>query len=211
MWHVVLLCLLSVTVARSQTVPERAVALLQKQCGSCHGESMGMSDLRVHSRASLLKGGKRGPAMVAGDSEHSRLYQFVAHIAQPSLPPGKPLATEDVALLKEWIDSGAVWAEGKTEVTRNQWWSFQKPKRPAPPSATRNPIDAFIQAKLSAEGLSPAPEADRLALIRRATYDLHGLPPTAQEVKAFVEDKSPDADEKMVDLLLASPPHGERW
>jgi hypothetical protein len=197
--------------AIAQTVPERAVAILQQRCQQCHGDSMQMSDLRLNSQEALLKGGKHGPAIQAGDSGKSRLVQAVTHAIEPAMPPGKSLAAEEIATLKEWIDSGAKWPDRVVSAQKNQWWAFQKPKRPAVPAGAGNPIDAFILAKLQSKSLSAASQADRVTLIRRAYYDLHGLPPTAEQVRAFVSDPAPNAYEKMIDELLASPRYGEKW
>ena len=133
----------------------------------------------------------------------------------------KPLSNAEVASLEMWIDSGANWPD-KTLLKAEQakpsldWWSLKPVVRPNVPKVKntdgiRNPIDAFIRARLEAEGLAPSKEADRLTLIRRLTFDLHGLPPTPEEVDAFVKDTRPDAYEKLVDRLLASPRYGERW
>src|SRR6185295_9190479 len=112
-----------------------------------------------------------------------------------------------------WIDSGAAWPDKMTAAPKSQWWAFQKPKRPVVPVAgsASNPIDAFLLAKLESKSLKPAGEADRVTLARRAYYDLHGLPPTAEQVQKFVNDKSPEAYGKMIDELLASPRYGEKW
>jgi hypothetical protein len=140
---------------------------------------------------------------------------------KPKMPQkAKPLASEDVAVIREWIAKGAAWPDNLVLKDRRfegqTWWSFQPLRRPAVP-AVRNtawlktPIDAFILKKLEEAGLSPSPEADRRTLIRRLTFDLHGLPPTPGEVDAFISDASPDAYEKLVDGLLASPHYGARW
>src|SRR5262249_4963105 len=145
----------------------------------------------------------------------SRLYRYVAGQDKIQMPPGKPLTRQQVADLKTWIDSGAVWpADAKIEDTRP--WAFRPPVRGTPPKVkhtawVKNPIDAFLLAKLEAKGLPPAPRADKITRIRRATFDLTGLPPTPEEVDAFLADKSPAAYEKVVDRLLASPHYGERW
>jgi hypothetical protein len=119
----------------------------------------------------------------------------------PRPETGKKLTTEQIALIKKWIDAGAKY---------EPHWAFIPPQRPTPPKQTRNPIDAFIQAELEKHNLKPSPEADRRTLIRRLSFDLTGLPPKTEEVESFVTDKSPDAYEKVVDRLLASPHYGER-
>ena len=142
-----------------------------------------------------------------GKSSASLLYKAVAHIGDVSMPPGGALSADDVSAIKEWIDGGAIWSSGPVSA----WWAFRKPVRPAAPSGAKNPIDAFIDQKLKAAGIAPAPEADRLTLLKRAGYDLLGLPPTKEQIDRFLNDKSADAWEHTVDLLLASPRYGEKW
>jgi len=130
------------------------------------------------------------------------------------MPPGKtPLSATEIGALRDWIQAGARWESG---TIASSWWSFKKPVRPAVPAVrnaswVRNPIDAFILSKLEQNGLHPAAPADRRTLVRRAYFDLHGLPPTPEQVEQFVNDPSGDAYEKLVDRLLASPRYGERW
>jgi hypothetical protein len=183
--------------------------VLRTRCAQCHGDSSGMSGLKVTTRENLLKGGSRGTAVVPGKASESLLYKAVAHIGDVSMPPGGALAADEIAAIKDWIDGGAVWSISTTSVTAPTWWAFRKPVRPAVPSGSQNPIDSFINQKLKAAGV--APEADRLTLIRRASYDLLGLPPTQEQIDEFLNDKSPDAWEHVVDRLLASPRYGEKW
>src|SRR3954465_6510099 len=138
------------TSSAATDTPERALGILQQRCSQCHGGTMEMSGLRLNSREALLKGGKHGPAVQPGDSAKSRLYQAITGAVQPTMPPGKPLPSEDITVLKEWIDSGATWPDKMTAAPKSQWWAFQKPKRPAVPSinGVTNPIDAFLLAKL---------------------------------------------------------------
>src|SRR5215472_1898575 len=185
-------------------------ALLQQKCGACHGASSGMSGLKVSARETLLKGGNRGPAIVPGKASESLLYKAVAHLGEVSMPPGGALPSGDVAAIKDWIDSGAAWTAGGGTQT-STWWAFRKPVRPAVPAGATNPIDAFIDRKLKSSGIAASPEADRLTLLRRASYDLLGLPPSKEEIDRFLNDKSPDAWEKEIDRLLASPRYGEKW
>ena len=200
--------------------------VLAKNCFSCHTASK-LGGLAMTSREDLLKGGKSGPAVVTGDAENSLLIQAVTHRHERfKMPPsGNKLDDASIADLKTWVRDGAAWPEGpktaaakKFAVTpeQRQWWAFQPVKNPAPPAVktkawVKTPIDAFILAALEAKNLKPAPAADRRTLIRRATLDLTGLPPTADEIDAFVADKSPNAFAKVVDRLLASPHYGERW
>jgi hypothetical protein len=192
-----------------------ALTILRTRCAQCHGESSGISGLKVTTRENLLKGGSRGPALIPGKSSESLLYKAVAHIGDVTMPPGGALTTEEVTAIKDWIDSGATWSTSTSNTTAPTWWAFKKPVRPAVPAGAKNPglnpIDAFIDQKLKAAGVTPAPEADRLTLIRRASYDLLGLPPTHDEIDQFLNDKSPDAWEHLVDRLLASPRYGEKW
>ena len=148
--------------------------------------------------------------IVPGDSGKSRMYFRVSNpndaIRMPPVSTGHKLTAQQVETIKNWIDSGAKW---------ETHWAFVPPKRPDAPAVqdekwVRNPIDRFVLARLEKEGLQPAPEADKPTLLRRVTFDLTGVPPTPAELKAFLEDKSPDAYEKVVDRLIASPHYGER-
>jgi len=195
-----------------------AASILQAKCVACHGATR-MSDLDMRSRQSLLKGGKRGPAVVPGNAEASLLYTAIKREGDLQMPPGKaPLAASDVAVIRDWINAGASLepTSGNQAADAPAWWSFRKPVRPPVPAvkqsgAVANPIDAFILAKLEQNGLSGPSPATRHTLVRRAYFDLHGLPPTPEQVDEFVKDPSPGAYEKLVDRLLASPRYGERW
>jgi hypothetical protein len=209
----------------------QAVAILQARCVVCHGEEK-KSGLDLRTREGLLKGGSRGPAIKPGDADESLLYRLVAGEENPRMPLGEELSEYQIGMLKQWIDKGAIWEDNKSggpgdkekvyssskPVTAEQqnYWAFRKPSRPQIPkvnnrSWVRTPIDAFILAKLEEKGLQPSPRADKRTLIRRVTFDLTGLPPTPEEINAFVSDKSPDAYRKVVRRLLASPRYGERW
>ncbi len=200
---------------QSNSVDKSAVAILEAKCVSCHGEAR-MSDLDLRQRATALKGGKRGPAVVPGQAEASLLYKAVRRDGELQMPPGKAALTPvEMDALRQWIDKGAHW-EGASRAAAPSWWSFRKPVRPQIPevknaSWVRNPIDAFVLAKLEENGLRPAPEASRRTLARRAYFDLHGLPPAPEEMERFLNDGSSDAYEKLIDRLLASPRYGERW
>jgi hypothetical protein len=196
--------------------PPKAVAILAENCLKCHNASVRMSGLALTSSADAIKGGLHGPAIVPGKPEESLLMQMISG-DKPRMPMhGKALAREDVEEIRAWIEHGASWpgvaaaGSGKAAL-----WSLQPLRKPVVPQAStgwgRNAIDAFIAAKLAEKKLIPSPEADAATLIRRLTYDLHGLPPTWDEVQAFVNDRSPDAYEKLVDRLLSSPRYGERW
>jgi mono/diheme cytochrome c family protein len=194
--------------------------IFQKNCYSCHGPDARKGGLRLSDAKGALLGGDSGkPALVAGKSTESQLIQLVESADETKrMPLNKPaLSAEEIALLKSWIDGGASWGDAThvAPVVETNHWAFKKPVQPAPPAATnaafaRSPIDAFVLARLEMQGLSPSPEADRRALIRRVSLDLIGLPPTPEEVEAFVNDAAPDAYERLVDRLLASPHYGEK-
>src|SRR4051794_32988540 len=202
--------------AQSAPVEESARKILSARCASCHGEAK-MSDLDVRQLDTLLKGGKHGPAIIPKNAAESLLYKAVKREGELQMPPGKtPLRPAEVETLRAWIDAGAKWDSNVKAIQQSSWWSFRKPQRPPVPAVkdtgwVHNPIDAFILARLDKEGLPPAPAADRRTLVRRAYFDLHGLPPTPKEVEEFVNDKSENAYEKLMDRLLESPRYGERW
>ena len=194
---------------------ETAVAILQKNCASCHGAAQ-MSGFDVRARDAVLKGGKRGTAVVPGHSKDSLLYKAVAGQGEIKMPPGKSsLSAAEVESIRAWIDAGARWDTTASKV-ESAWWSFRTPKRPPVPAPrektwVKTPVDAFVLAKLEEKRLKPSSPASKLALVRRVYFDLHGLPPTPAEVDAFVNDASSDAYPKLVEKLLASPRYGERW
>src|SRR5258708_3381845 len=162
-----------------------AQAIFENHCVSCHGTAP-MSGLDLRQRDTILKGGKRGPALVPGKPDDSLLYHAVTRQGNLQMPPGKQaLPPDEVARLRSWIEAGAPWQSSTASST---WWAFQKlTMAPTPrvknPTWVRNPIDAFIGAKLDEKGLHPVAAADRRTLIRRATFDLHGLPPTPEQVE----------------------------
>jgi hypothetical protein len=204
--------------------------LLEARCFKCHSAQAGgkvKGGLRLDSREALLKGGDQGPAAVPGSPDQSLLVRAVSY-EDPDfqMPPKERLPRGEVEILVRWIKAGAPWPETKDaarprrkekEITDadRAFWSFRPVREAAPPALEdpwcRNDIDRFILAKLRAEGLSPAPEADRRTLLRRLTFDLHGLPPAPEELEAFLKDPASDAYERAVDRLLASPRYGERW
>lgn len=198
---------------------DRAVRpIFATRCFSCHGAAEQESDFRLDRRESALAGGAGGVAIIAGKSGESPLVDRISS-ADPDVrmpPTGEPLSTDEVAVLRAWIDQGAHWPAESSDGSSVHW--SLRPLAQPPPVPTvdaagvvRNQIDAFILAKLAAQGLPPAPEADRRTLIRRLSFDLTGLPPTADDAKAFIADSSPDAYERLVERLLASPRYGERW
>lgn len=230
-----LMCLLAaaVVVAPAQATEgpdetffrERVEPLLVRRCLDCHATAKrGGLDLR--SAAGALAGGDSGVVLVPGNSAESLLYEYVS---TEYMPPEEPLPADEVAVLREWIDRGAYFPERaldpyafSTEKRAGyDWWSLQPVASPAPPDVAepgqlaagrvQNPIDAFVLARLGRSGLSFSPPADRATYLRRITFDLHGLPPTYEQMQEFVGDARPDAYERLVDRLLASPRYGERW
>ncbi len=202
----------------------RVRPVLADSCISCHGPDKQRGGLRLDSRAALLKGADSGPVFVAGQPDKSALVRAVRYEDKLKMPPKTKLTPEAVAALSSWIEMGAPWPDGPAVVAkkpsadeaRQRHWSFQPVQNPVIPVVknpgwVKNPIDAFILAKLEEKNLAPAKPADRRTLIRRVSFDLIGLPPTPEEVEAFVADLSPDAYPKLVDRLLASPHYGERW
>ncbi len=206
--------------------------VLANNCYSCHGEKKQMASLRVDSKAALLKGSDNGPVLVPNDPDGSKMIQAIRHSGQIKMPMGQPkLPAADIANLEAWVKMGAPWPGGEVSaaalaaakngeyvITPEQraFWSFSPVRNYAPPKVKNggwatSPVDNFVLAALEKRNLTPNKMADRRTLIRRATYDLHGLPPSPAEVEAFVNDKAPDAWAKVVDRLLASPRYGERW
>jgi mono/diheme cytochrome c family protein len=206
----------------------RVRPVLAKNCYACHTQSK-MGGLQLDSHEHLMAGGKDGPVVVPGDAEASVLIQAVRQTHERfKMPPAAQLPEQEINDLAAWVKAGAVWpesaavqpaAKGSEYVIRpdqRAFWSFQLVHKPAIPkvkdtSWPHNDIDRFILAKLEEKGLRPVRPADKQDLIRRATFDLIGLPPTPEEVEAFLNDKSPNAFGKVVDRLLASPQYGERW
>jgi uncharacterized protein DUF1553/uncharacterized protein DUF1549/cytochrome c len=191
--------------------------IFQASCWTCHGATVQSSGLDLRTRESAMKGGEHGVVLAPGKAESSRLYRLVAGLEQPRMPMNGKLTPDQVEIFKLWIDQGAQWeAEpGPASEARN-WWAFKKPVRPAVPLTSvermnRHPVDAFLMKAMQAQGVKPAPPADRQTLLRRAYMDLIGLPPTLEQAAEFLDDPSPDAWEKLIDRLLASPQYGERW
>ncbi|HXG47777.1 MAG TPA: PSD1 and planctomycete cytochrome C domain-containing protein, partial [Methylomirabilota bacterium] len=191
--------------------------LLERRCLECHDARKNKGSLRLDRRSAALQGGDSGqPAIVPGQSAASLLIHRVSRVdSDERMPPkGERLSPTEINLLKRWIDQGAPWPESGT--TERVHWAYVPPKRPPLPPVKnprwpRNAIDHFILARLDREGLEPSPEADRAVLLRRVSLDLTGLPPTLEELDAFLADRHEGAYEKVVDRLLASPAHGERW
>jgi hypothetical protein len=229
-WPLVCAALLLASAAHAAAPPQRLSferdvrPVLKAYCLDCHGggeKLKGGLDLRL--RRFALKGGDAGPAVVPGDAKASRLVERMRSGEMP--PAGKNVPPELIAVVERWVNSGAYVGRvepeklppgiGLTEEER-AYWFFQPLKRPPVPRVAaidriRTPVDAFVLEKLEAKRLSFNPDADRLTLLRRATLDLTGLPPTREEIDSFLNDKQPAAYERMIDRLLASPAYGERW
>ncbi|MFO0965129.1 MAG: PSD1 and planctomycete cytochrome C domain-containing protein [Gemmataceae bacterium] len=195
--------------------------VLAEHCYRCHGPSKQRAGLRLDSRAAILKGSSGGAVVDQSRPEKSLLLKAIRH-EDPELkmPPEKKLSDRQIADLTRWVDLGLPYplerVVGSKDGKDKTHWAFQPPvdpKVPAVKDATwpRSPLDNFILARLEEKGLRPAPPAERRTLIRRVTFDLTGLPPTPEEVDAFLKDAAPDAFAKVVDRLLASPHYGERW
>ena len=199
--------------------------ILAASCVKCHGAKKQESGLRLDARVSLIRGGDSGPAVVPGDPSQSLLMRALGHEGDLAMPPGRKLPDAQIATLKRWIERGAPWpgddgpaavrTGGITEEDR-RFWSLQPVAVPPLPQIAdrgwpRTEVDDFILARLEGAGLKPSPPADRRSLIRRASFDLIGLPPTPEEVAAFLADPSADAFTTVVDRLLASLRYGERW
>jgi len=200
---------------------QHVAPLLEAHCLGCHSKNIAKGELSLASRDQLFENG----FVLPGDPEGSYLLELIAGVdgKPPEMPQdGDPLPTEAVQIIRDWIAAGADWPEDVTLEERSQadlsWWSLQPLADVAPPAATPtaqgwadHPIDRFLAATLADQGLVPNPPADRRTLMRRATYDLTGLPPTPEEGEAFATDTDPQAYEKLIDRLLASPHYGERW
>ena len=210
---------------------KRVRPVLVRRCYECHGDGSAESDLRVDSRSGLLKGGKRGAAIIVGASKQSLLILAINHADQLHMPPKSKIPTSEIRALTAWVDAGAPWpnapkvgleiplnsvAGQKWTEEQRQFWSFQTPVAFALPPLqgqwdVRSPVDMFVQRALRTSQLKPAPRATKRVLLRRASFDLTGLAPTVGEIERFVEDASPDAFPRLLDRLLSSPRYGERW
>lgn len=217
--------------AQRQFFESKIRPLLVEKCQSCHEGKEPESKFRVDSLEGLLQGGIRGAGIVPGKPVESLLISAVKHGEILKMPPKEKLPASQIADLVKWIESGAYWpdamptavvpaksAAAEPEFTPEQrgFWAFQRPQRPVIPEAIRpgdfrSPIDRFLDVKLAQAGFTPALPADKRILMRRAVFDLTGLPPTPEEFADFLADDSPDAFERLLDRLLASPSYGEKW
>jgi mono/diheme cytochrome c family protein len=197
--------------------------ILARACYSCHGPKKRSNGLRLDEKKAALRGGELGPDIIPGQGAASPLVRLVAGLESdmPMPPRGPRLTRDEIGLIRAWIDQGAAWPDGVATAgapAEPAWWSLRPLVRAELPALgpedeawALNPIDRFIRARQHEHRLAPAPEADRRTLIRRLTFDLLGLPPAPDAVEAFVQDDHPRAYERLVDRLLASPRHGERW
>ncbi len=222
--------LLSVAASAADLTPEQVEffekhirPVLAESCYACHSATspQPMGALRVDTKQALLQGGNAGPAIVPGNPERSRLIQALSYAEELKMPPGGKLPDAVLERFRDWVRMGA--PDPRVEAPERQakaiggdHWAFRAPRKSNPPegrdaSWARTPIDRFVLARLAAKGLQPSPEADKRTLLRRLSYDLVGLPPSAAEIDAFASDASPEAYEKIVERLLDSPRFGERW
>jgi hypothetical protein len=203
--------------------------LLVERCLKCHADTKPKGGLRLTSRAGVLKGGDTGPAVVAGKPKESLLIQAILYNEKPQMPPKRKLTDRQIAILTRWVQIGLPWPQSSVSAPtkaatgefhigdeQRRFWSFQPMKTVVPPAVrdsawAKSEVDRFILAALEAKDLRPAKAADKRTLLRRATFDLTGLPPTPQEMDAFLRDDKADAFARAVDRLLASPAYGERW
>ncbi|HLJ09774.1 MAG TPA: DUF1549 domain-containing protein, partial [Planctomycetaceae bacterium] len=200
--------------------------VLVQSCQKCHGDRKQEGGLRLDSREGLLKGGDSGPAVEAGKPDESLLVEAIGYAGDIKMPPKGKLAGQQIAALTSWVKRGAPWPRDQIQVAKPgefnlaarkaKQWVFQPLRSVTPPAVKntlwpRSAVDRFILGHLEGLGLAPAPLADKRTLLRRVTFDLVGLPPTAAEIGAFLVDESPQAFERVVDRLLDSPHYGERW
>jgi len=199
--------------------------IMERSCWSCHGEEFQRSGLDLRTRDDALVGGRAGPAIVPGRADQSLLYRMIAGLEEPLMPrDGPSLSVTEIAAVRAWIDGGAHWDDGPAVAVAadaadelpdgaREAWAFQLPVQGIVPEASpfEHPIDRFLEQTRRAQGLTAAPRADRRTLVRRAYLDLIGLPPTPEETAEFLADSRPDAWERLIERLLASPHYGERW
>lgn len=217
----------AVFAAGEDTLFEKEIRpVLVEACQKCHGPRKQEGDLRLDSRQALLKGGASGPAVIPGNPSKGTLLAAVSHAGEVKMPPSGKLPAAAIAAMTKWVAAGAPWPAESTGASsartaaimpadRNHW-SFRPVTKPSVPGTIdrawpRSPIDSFLLARMERAGARPAPLADKRTLIRRASFDLTGLPPTPDEIDAFLKDESSGAFARLVDRLLASPRYGERW
>jgi mono/diheme cytochrome c family protein len=196
----------------------RALVVLETHCLECHGGQATKAGLDLSTREGLLRGGESSsPAVMPGTATASLLYRKIMHADEPAMPYKRDkLSAEDIAAIAAWIDAGAPYDRPLRPRADDEWWSLRPLKKPAVPRVKnprweRTPIDRFILAKLEEKGLTPSPPTDKRTLLRRVTFNLTGLPPSPEELRAFLADTSAEAYERVVQRLLSSPRYGERW
>ena len=218
-----------VTQEQTEFFEKKIRPVLAENCHSCHNPNLKTAGLNLTTAAGFVTGGENGSVIDRENPESSRLLQVIGYEERIKMPPTGKLVSDELADLTAWIKMGAPWP-GAEHLEMNQeekgtrtftekekkFWAFQPIRDPRPPKIKkikwiRSPIDRFILEKLEAQSLKPAPPADKSALLRRATFDLTGLPPTEKEISDFLADKSEAAFQKVVERLLASPRYGERW
>jgi len=232
-------CLTAVTFRMSTTTAQTAqvsfgkdvLPILEANCLKCHGSAMQLSKFNLSSQELAMKGGTTGAAIIPGNADESRLYRLVAGLDKPRMPMNGELPAAQIATIKNWIDQGARWdstpvmkkpeanlfadlENAKLPANARDYWAFKSPVQapvPTVKSSFQNPVDRFLEKTRQAQGLQSAPKADKLTLLRRASMDLVGLPPTQQDVEAYIADTASGAWERAIDKLLASPHYGERW
>jgi len=205
---------IAVPLALSQNQKHPGLTVLEQRCAACHTGKAKKSGLDVTSRNLLLRGGDRGPSIIPGDANQSLLYKVAAQLAEPHMPyKASKLKETELTALAAWINEGAQFEQPKAAAApKTNHWAFQPPVRPdIPTSKAANPIDAFLAVEHQKRNLQPVPEADKRTLARRLYLDLIGVPPTREELQAFLADASPTAYESLTDRLLADPRYGERW
>ncbi len=208
---------------------KRIRPVLVERCAACHGENLQTAGLNLTTAEGFYKGGESGPLYREDEPESSRLLVAVRYEGQVKMPPTGKLPNEEIEALTAWIKRGAVWPNADPHATvqdlgaepqwsdgRTEHWAFKPVQDQEPPSVkdedwVQTPVDRYILARLEEEGLAPAPQADRLTLLRRAKYDLHGLAPSEAEIREFLADESRGAFRRLVDRLLGSPRYGEKW
>ncbi len=225
--------ILCASVVQAQTDPITFTGhirpIFERSCWNCHGEASQLSDLDLRTREDAIAGGTRGQALVPGRAEESRLYQVLAGLADPPMPMGGDrLSESEVAAVRAWIDDGAHWDDGGTTSTADalsalensqlppgarDYWAFQLPQRAVVPASAAygHPVDRFLEAARREAGVMAGPKADPLTRLRRAYLDLTGLPPTPEQIDAFLADTERGAWERLIETLLESPHYGERW
>ena len=215
--------------AQTVTFTDHIRPIMERSCWNCHGEAAQLSNLDLRTRDGALAGGTRGPAIVPGRADESRLYRQLAGLEQPAMPmDGSTLTDAEIAAVRTWIDDGAHWDTGGATSTADalsvledaelppgarDYWAFTLPVQAPVPAFPElgNPIDRFLETTRRDRALIAAPQANRRTLVRRAYLDLLGLPPTLEETSEFLSDTERGAWERLIDRLLASPHYGERW